>query len=156
MIMNTFAALHYCHYFYNAVHISCREQFGHIAFLLAPYILMLSDMHIDMRCIYYEGWSLWSCTTLPLIACSLTWAGGSPHQVWLTEEKMNSPSQTFAMIDNELMCILGTAQSCWNLAWRAPVRSVTNPLKTLPLAQGWDCLTYRFWNLDYKYHSHPS
>ena len=133
-------------------HILSRTGWPHCTFATRIYLdivrhaLKCAAYIMHILCIYalYAGWSLWSCTTLPLIACSLTWAGGSPHQVWLSEEKNEFTQPNFAMIDNELMCILGTAQSCWNLAWRAPVRSVTNPLKTLPLAQSWDCLTYRF------------
>ena len=134
---------------HSAVHISFHEQVGHIIFLPDQYILMLSDMH-HMRCKIYIMHICIICRLVSLklhyIAtdCMLIdlgrWVTTSSLTIW--RKKWFRPAKLLQRSIIDLLT-LGTAQSCWNLAWRAPVRSVTNLLKTSPLARSWDCLTYR-------------
>ena len=97
---------------HSAVHISFHEQVGHIIFLPDQCILMLSDMHwYAMQNIYYAYMHYMqvglSEAALHCHWLYAHWPGQVGHHIKFDslKKKMNSPSQTFATINNRLIDI---------------------------------------------------
>ena len=148
MIMNILTTLHYCHYIVLFIYLFMNRLAT--LYFCQTNISLCYQICIDMRC---KISSMHICIICRLVSLKLhyiatdcmlidlgRWVTTSSLTIW--RKKWFRPAKLLQRSIIDLLT-LGTAQSCWNLAWRAPVRSVTNLLKTSPLAQSWDCLTYR-------------